>query len=384
MRSVAAAIGPISASGLGPGEHRPAVVLGDPVAVVAERVGQPREVERVAQRLRAGRALGDRRLVEDAEAQGSGHAPRVKDGWHPRVTSISVSVVLAVGPRTERVGRAEPQAPPAEADEPGQHVRPLRSAALRRAARRQVGAARGRRRARCRRSLVAPRQARRRRVPAPERDRRRDRARPRPASAAAAGARDDQRRRRRSRPGPRALERGPLPGPAPPRTDRRGPARARASRAGCGRAAAAPASRCSARTTRRPTPRCCSPSRSARTPSRAPSSPTSSTALAARSPLGVPPSTACCSASPTRSRAERAFRPLRPVRPLTDREVPPTLRRSLPTDRSADPTSAGRRPAGRRALDRAARLRANVGGRDAPTATTTTAAAAPPAAAAAR
>ena len=64
---MAAAIGPISASGLALGEHRPAVVLGHPVAVVAELVGEPREVDRVAQRVGAGRALGDRRLVEDGE-----------------------------------------------------------------------------------------------------------------------------------------------------------------------------------------------------------------------------------------------------------------------------------------------------------------------------
>ena len=50
------------------------MVLGDPVAVVAEAVGQPGEVDRVLQRLRAGRALGDRRLVEDAEAEQFGHA----------------------------------------------------------------------------------------------------------------------------------------------------------------------------------------------------------------------------------------------------------------------------------------------------------------------
>jgi hypothetical protein len=43
--------------GARPGEHRPAVMLGDPVAVVAERVGQPGEVERVLQRLRSGRTL---------------------------------------------------------------------------------------------------------------------------------------------------------------------------------------------------------------------------------------------------------------------------------------------------------------------------------------
>ena len=67
MRVVAIATGPISTSGLGPGEHRAAVVLGQPVAVIAELVGEPREVERVAQRVGAGRALGDRRLVQDAE-----------------------------------------------------------------------------------------------------------------------------------------------------------------------------------------------------------------------------------------------------------------------------------------------------------------------------
>ncbi len=36
------------------GEHRAAVVLGNPVAVIAEPVGQAGEIERVAQRLRAG------------------------------------------------------------------------------------------------------------------------------------------------------------------------------------------------------------------------------------------------------------------------------------------------------------------------------------------
>ena len=57
--------------GARPGEHRAAVMLGDPVAVVAERVGQPREVERVVQRLRAGRAFGDRGLIEDREEHAS-------------------------------------------------------------------------------------------------------------------------------------------------------------------------------------------------------------------------------------------------------------------------------------------------------------------------
>ena len=61
------------------------------------------------------------------------------------------------------------------------------------------------------------------------------------------------------------------------------------------------------------------------------------TALAARSPLGDPACTACCSASPTRSPPSAAFRRWGFQSALTDSEVPPTLRRHLPTDRSADP-----------------------------------------------
>jgi hypothetical protein len=60
-------------------------------------------------------------------------------------------------------------------------------------------------------------------------------------------------------------------------------------------------------------------------------------ALAARSPLGVPavPGVLFRCADP--AMAEIAFRTYGLLRPLTDREVPPTLRRSLPTDKSADP-----------------------------------------------
>ena len=47
------------------GEHRPAVVLGDPVAVIAEPIRQARQIERVLQCLRARGSLGHRRLVED-------------------------------------------------------------------------------------------------------------------------------------------------------------------------------------------------------------------------------------------------------------------------------------------------------------------------------
>jgi hypothetical protein len=61
-------------------------------------------------------------------------------------------------------------------------------------------------------------------------------------------------------------------------------------------------------------------------------------ALAARSPLGVPavPGVLFRCAEP--SSAETAFRSYGLLRPLTDREVPPTMRRALPSDRSADPS----------------------------------------------
>src|SRR4051812_29067976 len=61
-------------------------------------------------------------------------------------------------------------------------------------------------------------------------------------------------------------------------------------------------------------------------------------ALAARSPLGVPsiPGVLFRCAEP--ANAETAFRTYGLLRPLTDHEVPPTMRRSLPTDRPADPT----------------------------------------------
>lgn len=59
--------------------------------------------------------------------------------------------------------------------------------------------------------------------------------------------------------------------------------------------------------------------------------------LAARSPLGVPavPGVLFRVAEP--ANAETAFRAYGLLRPLTDREVPPTMRRSLPTDKAADP-----------------------------------------------
>ena len=42
-------------------------MLGDPVAGVAEPVGEAREIEAVVQRLRAGEGGGDRREIEDRE-----------------------------------------------------------------------------------------------------------------------------------------------------------------------------------------------------------------------------------------------------------------------------------------------------------------------------
>jgi hypothetical protein len=61
-------------------------------------------------------------------------------------------------------------------------------------------------------------------------------------------------------------------------------------------------------------------------------------AIVARSPLGVPAVPGFLFRVEEAGRAETAFRAYNLLRPLTDREVPPTMRRSLPTDRPADPT----------------------------------------------
>jgi hypothetical protein len=60
--------------------------------------------------------------------------------------------------------------------------------------------------------------------------------------------------------------------------------------------------------------------------------------IAQRSPLGAPAVSGLLLRVAETSRAETAFRQYGLLKPLTDREVPPTMRRSLPTDRSADPT----------------------------------------------
>ena len=52
----------------GAGDQRRVVMLGQPVARVAELVGELREVERVAQRVRAGRAGRHRRNIQHGQA----------------------------------------------------------------------------------------------------------------------------------------------------------------------------------------------------------------------------------------------------------------------------------------------------------------------------
>ena len=64
-------------------------------------------------------------------------------------------------------------------------------------------------------------------------------------------------------------------------------------------------------------------------------------ALVARSPLGIPAVPGFLFRVQEPASAETAFRAYGLLRPLTDREVPPTMRRSLPTDKSADPTIGG-------------------------------------------
>jgi hypothetical protein len=60
--------------------------------------------------------------------------------------------------------------------------------------------------------------------------------------------------------------------------------------------------------------------------------------IATRSPLGTPAVYGLLLRVAEPTKAERVFKQFSLLRPLTDREVGPALRRSLPTDRSADPT----------------------------------------------
>jgi hypothetical protein len=63
--------------------------------------------------------------------------------------------------------------------------------------------------------------------------------------------------------------------------------------------------------------------------------------IAARSPLGAPAIYGLLFRVVDTTKAENVFRQFGLLRPLTDREVPPTLRRALPTDRPADPVLSG-------------------------------------------
>jgi hypothetical protein len=71
--------------------------------------------------------------------------------------------------------------------------------------------------------------------------------------------------------------------------------------------------------------------------------PEAAEAIAQRSPLGAPAVSGLLFRVTEPSRAETAFRQYGLLRPLTDRVVPPTLRRSLPTDPRGHPA---RRAAG--------------------------------------
>ncbi len=56
-----------------------------------------------------------------------------------------------------------------------------------------------------------------------------------------------------------------------------------------------------------------------------------------RSPLGAPAIYGLLFRVADTVKAENTFRQFGLLRPVTDREVPPTLRRALPSDRPADP-----------------------------------------------
>jgi hypothetical protein len=64
--------------------------------------------------------------------------------------------------------------------------------------------------------------------------------------------------------------------------------------------------------------------------------PAAAAEIAARSPLGAPAVYGLLFRVADTALAERTFRQYGLLRPLTDREVPPAMRRTLPTDRPAD------------------------------------------------
>ena len=67
MREVAAATGPIITSGLLQARPGRPVMLGQPIAVVAQSIRQPRKFQRVAQRIARGRTGRDRRLIQNIQ-----------------------------------------------------------------------------------------------------------------------------------------------------------------------------------------------------------------------------------------------------------------------------------------------------------------------------
>jgi hypothetical protein len=53
----------------GAGQHRRSVMLGDPVPVIAQPIGEAREIERVPQRVDTGESFRDGRLIQNAQPQ---------------------------------------------------------------------------------------------------------------------------------------------------------------------------------------------------------------------------------------------------------------------------------------------------------------------------
>ncbi len=85
-------------SGRGARDRLHVVVLGDPVALVAEPLGVSREIEAVAQRVAGGRSARDRSEVEDGEGNRSHRADVTRRIWsdrrpnHCRARDVSVVV----------------------------------------------------------------------------------------------------------------------------------------------------------------------------------------------------------------------------------------------------------------------------------------------------
>jgi hypothetical protein len=77
------------------------VVLGNPIALVAEPVGEPRQIERVAQRHRSGGGRGDGRQIEDGKRY---HAKMFCFVMMPGARLYVVSARAAINP-TPKCGR---------------------------------------------------------------------------------------------------------------------------------------------------------------------------------------------------------------------------------------------------------------------------------------